>query len=83
MTDLRHARLIVSGDALLTVGEAAALIGGREARAWIEAHVPIRYAGTRRVVLWRDVIEATAVRAAPQAEAPQRARRQVLRRGTL
>lgn len=62
MTDLRQARLIVSGDALLTVTEAARLIGGREARAWLEAHVPVRYVAGQRRVLWRDVIEASTHR---------------------
>lgn len=72
MTDLRQARLIVSGDALLTVTEAARLIGGREARAWLEAHVPVRYVAGQRRVLWRDVIEASAHR---PVEAPRPASR--------
>ncbi len=84
MTDLRQARLIVSGDALLTLTEAARLIGGRGARAWLEEHVPMRYVGGgQRRVLWRDVIEASAVRQAPKAEAPARARRAPLRRAAL
>jgi len=73
MTDLRHARLIVSGDALLTLTEAARLIGGREARAWLEAHVPVRYFAGQRRVLWRDVVAAgDAVPPAAQRTAPRR-----------
>ena len=58
MTDLRHARLVVSRDALLTLPEAARLLGGRDARDWIEAHVPKRYAPRGRSVVWGDVLDA-------------------------
>lgn len=70
MSVRRYARLVVRADALLTVQEAAALIGGRGARAWIEQHVPMRYAAGQRRVLWRDVIEATDV-VPPGGERPK------------
>lgn len=70
--DLAHARLIVSGDALLSVAQAARLVGGRQARAWIEAHVTIRWVAGQRRVLWRDVIAASD--AADSASDPTRSR---------
>ena len=70
MTELRQARLIVSGDALLTVPEAASLVGGRGAREWLESHVRIRVLAGRRLVLWGDVIRASE-RTTEGAAAPQ------------
>lgn len=78
--DLAHARLVVSGDALLSVSQAATLIGGRGAREWIEAHVRIRWAAGQRRVLWRDVIEATADH---EVEAPSRRKGGTLRLADL
>lgn len=56
---LELARLVVSRDALLTLQAAARLIGGREAKGWIEAHVPVRYVAGQRRVLWADVLAAS------------------------
>lgn len=64
MTDLRQARLIVSADALLSVREAARLLGFRGAVEWIERHVSLRRPGGHPRVRWGDVLEA----APPESE---------------
>lgn len=69
--ELAYLRVVVSRDALLGLGTAARLIGGREARAWIEAHVPIRWVAGQRRILWGDVIDASSRASGLQESRPK------------
>ena len=71
-SELAYQRLVVSPAALLSIGTAARLVGGREARAWVETNVPIRWVAGQRRVLWQDVIDASARTSGLDEPAPPR-----------
>jgi hypothetical protein len=58
LTDLRQARLTPSPSALLSVPEAARLLGWNGARDWIRHHVPIYHPDGRERVIWSEVLDA-------------------------
>jgi hypothetical protein len=53
---------------MLSVTEAARLLGFSEAREWIESHVRVRYMRGHRRVLWGDVIAASEADQEPADE---------------
>lgn len=61
-------RLMQGADALLPIGTAAELLGGKGKREWIEEHVQIRYVDGDRRVRWGDVLEATEAYSAANDE---------------
>lgn len=67
ISELQFLRHTVSSSALLTVTEAARLLGGRNAAQWIRQHVSLRK-GAREapLVLWGDVVSATAQHTRPE-----------------
>lgn len=74
----RHrARLQMGAGAVLTVGEAAALlpVADGEARAWLRDRGLVRSLLGRDVVRWIDVLDALRAGDAPATEGPVPARR--------